>query len=366
MLNMVQTDYLIIDSDCPQPEYIKRAAQVIQKGGLVAFPTETVYGLGAKALDPESVQQIFRAKGRPSNKPLIVHIADWESLGQIVSTISETARRLGEKFWPGPLTLVLPRHPNVPMEVTAGSETVAVRWPANIIAEELIRAVGMPLVAPSANRSGKPSPTDAGHVMEDLGGKIELILDGGMTRLGVESTVLDLTKEVPTILRPGGVTREQLEEVLGEVRVQERVIVSEEAELEIEPQAEAETSSESSSEEYIKEKPLILVQAKEEELVQRILEIMDIMRERGMKIGILTSLENYPKYRDVKYPPDYLQVMGSRNDLADVALFLFKTLRESQLADVDTILVESFPEEGLGMAIMDRLRQACRGKVMKV
>ncbi|MGI6649403.1 MAG: L-threonylcarbamoyladenylate synthase [Bacillota bacterium] len=357
------TDYLIVNPIEPQAEYLERASLLIREGGLVAFPTETVYGLGANALDPEAVQQIYLAKGRPVDNPLIVHIADWASLESLTTEISEVARLLGERFWPGPLTLVLPRHPQVPLEVTAGLETVAIRWPKHPVAEALIRAAGVPIAAPSANRSGRPSPTEASHVMEDLVGRIELILDGGPVGLGVESTVLDLTKAVPTILRPGGITQEQLQAVLPEVRLgsasaAETVPASA-------PESAAAPSPGMQYGHYAPEKPLILVEGEIEDIRGQILKTMEQLRTNGAKVGVLASLESYPLYKEASPPPDYLQVMGSRHDLADLALYLFKTLRECDLVDVDVFLVEGFPEHGLGLAIMDRLRRACRGQIIK-
>ena len=367
MRRSVATDYMIVDPQNPQPPLINQASRIIQAGGLVAFPTETVYGLGADALNPQAIQAIFMAKGRPMDNPLIVHIADWSSLENLTNLNIEAeskVRLLGERFWPGPLTLVLPRHPQVPLEVTAGLETVAVRWPNHPVAEALIHAAGVPIAAPSANCSGRPSPTDAGHVMEDLAGKIELILDGGMVGVGLESTVLDLTQKIPTILRPGGVTLEQLREVLPEIRV-----------LDVTGMANNNSQATSSLvhpspgvkyTHYAPAMPLMLVEGEPQAIVSRILKLTTELQTQGTRVGVLTSLENINSYRDAANPPQYLQVMGSRQDLDDIALYLFKSLRECDLADVDVMLVEGFSEEGLGLAIMDRLRRACGGQIIRV
>lgn len=369
MQRMVNTEYLIVNPENPEPEIMTCAGRIIQSGGLVAFPTETVYGLGASALDAEAVQQIFLAKGRPQDNPLIVHIADWSSLEELAAEVSEPARLLGERFWPGPLTLVLPRHPRVPLEVTAGLDTVAVRWPAHPVAEALIRVAGVPIAAPSANRSGRPSPTDAGHVMEDLAGRIELILVAGMVGIGVESTVLDLTGAVPTVLRPGGITVEQLREVLPEVRVIENPLAGQTTAAPEDSASEKVAASPSPGTRYAHyapEKPLILIEGDLENFAPKIMHLINKMQADGTKVGVLSCSENAAFYREAEVPPDYIRVMGSRQDLADVALYLFKTLRECDLADVDVIVVESFPEEDLGLTIMDRLRRACRGQVIRV
>ena len=213
------TDTLRIDPDAPDDSAIRRAADVLRSGGLVAFPTETVYGLGAHALDRAAVRRIFEAKGRPSTDPLIVHVAAFAQVAPLVSAIPDAARLLAERFWPGPLTLVMRRSAAVPDEVTAGLDTVAVRIPAHPIAQVLLAAAAIPIAAPSANLFSRPSPTNAEHVLQDLDGRIDLVLDGGPTTVGVESTVLDLSTKTPTILRPGAVTLEMLREVLPDVEM---------------------------------------------------------------------------------------------------------------------------------------------------
>ncbi|HEX2188712.1 MAG TPA: L-threonylcarbamoyladenylate synthase [Longimicrobiaceae bacterium] len=206
-----------VDPADPDPEVIRRAAGTLRRGGLVAFPTETVYGLGASALDPEAVARIFAAKGRPSYNPLIVHVADADAARVLAAEWSEAARRLADAFWPGPLTLVVPKHPAVPGAVTAGLPSVALRVPAHPVAHALLREAGIPVAAPSANRSTQVSPTTAAHVERSLGGRVELILDGGPTLVGIESTVVSLAGGVPTLLRPGSVSLEDLRGIVGEV-----------------------------------------------------------------------------------------------------------------------------------------------------
>ncbi len=223
----MQTQVLTINAEHPQPEIIRQAAEVLRRGGLVAFPTETVYGIGANALDPEAAQSIFNAKGRPAKNPLIVHLPNAEAVHQVAQTWPSDAAILAEHFWPGPMTLVLPKKPHVPATVTGGGQTVAVRVPAHPVAQALLRAVELPIAAPSANRSTRLSPTEAQHVLRDLDGRINLLLDGGPTTRGIESTVIDLSVAVPRILRPGMISVDSIEKVLGktvELGFKERLI----------------------------------------------------------------------------------------------------------------------------------------------
>ncbi|MCS6818117.1 MAG: L-threonylcarbamoyladenylate synthase [Blastocatellia bacterium] len=325
-----------VTPDAPEPEAIARAAAVLRRGGLVAFPTETVYGLGADALNPRAVARIFAVKGRPADNPLIVHIAWKEQLHEVARAIPESAWHLAERFWPGPLTLVLPRQEQVPLETTGGLETVAVRMPDSAIALALIRALGRPIAAPSANLSGRPSPTAAEHVYEDLHGRIELILDGGPTRIGVESTVLDLTTIPPTILRPGGVSPEQLRPILGEVRLG----------------AEATEARRSPGTRYRHYRPraeVILIErweeAKHRPLVERLAASVRrlgyIGRDRGLSFGDV-------EVRLVELPPDP----------QEYARRLFAIFREMDQCGTELIIVEGIEETDLGLAVMDRLRRA--------
>jgi L-threonylcarbamoyladenylate synthase len=322
--------------DYPQ---LQEAASLLQQGEVVAFPTETVYGLGADATSSEAVEKIFVAKGRPSDNPLIVHIATKEQLGLIVSAVPSIAETLMEHFWPGPLTLVLPKKEGISERVTAGLSTVAVRMPDHPIALALIKQANVPVAAPSANRSGRPSPTLAAHVYEDLNGKIAGIVDGGATGVGVESTVLDCTDTVPVILRPGGVTKEQLEAVIGEVFMDEA----------LKDQTQTPKSPGMKYTHYAPKAPLTIVEGTREFLQK----IVNEKKAEGFKTGILTTEEN-----EAFYDGDVVITCGNRSDLTTVAAKLYDVLRAFDAAGVDVIFSESFPNEGIGIAIMNRLLKA--------
>jgi len=338
MVTHYQTSIWQVDPAAPDPEIIGRAAAVIRRGGLVAFPTETVYGLGANALDARAVRRVFEVKGRPPDNPLIVHVAAASEMAGLVRKVPPVALQLGERFWPGPLTLVLPAAPGVPREVTAGLDTVAVRMPAHPVALALIRAAGVPVAAPSANTSGRPSPTTAAHVFEDLGGKIEIILDGGPAPVGVESTVLDLTTDVPTVLRPGGVTVEALAAVLGEVRGS--------------PGETARPRSPGMKyRHYAPRGRVILVEGSP---AAQTAAIRELAREHaGRRVVILAADESaalYPGHTVVTY--------GPRRDLGEVARRLYEALRRCDELGAEVILAEATARAGLGLAVWDRLRRA--------
>lgn len=333
---MVPTEVVAISSDAPEPEAIQRAARILRQGGLVAFPTETVYGLGADALLPSAVERIFAVKGRPADNPLIVHIARPADLREIAREIPDCAARLIEAFWPGPLTLVLPKSPRVPLITTGGLETVAVRMPDHPVALRLIEAVGDPIAAPSANLSGRPSPTAAEHVLDDLGGRIEMILDAGPTSVGVESTVLDLTASPPVILRPGGVTLEQLERVLGGVRMT----------------AEAERLRHSPGTRYRHYSPrarMLLIEAWDEATHPKLLEAA--LRD-------VTTVGYIGSDRDFVGPGRIVHRIILSPEAEIYARRIFAALRELDRRGVEVIVVEGVPEVGLGRAVMDRLRRA--------
>ena len=313
---------------------ILEAAEVIRAGGLVAFPTETVYGLGADALSAAAVLRIFEAKERPRGNPLIVHVAGVDALEVVAARVPAEARALGGRFWPGPLTVVLPRADAVPLVTTGGLETVAVRVPAHPVAQALIAAAGRPIAAPSANRSGRPSPTRAEHVREDLDGRIELILDAGPTSVGVESTVLDLTTEPPTLLRPGGVTLEALQAVLGRVQV-----------LAGDDEEAARRSPGLRHRHYAPRARVKLIAPGTGEQVA--LPWLEARRP----VAIMAQ-------RPVSPGPPELHVKTMPGDLDAYARELFGALRELDALGVEAILVEAVPEEGLGRTIMDRLRRA--------
>ncbi|ASA97077.1 translation factor, Sua5 family [Anoxybacillus flavithermus TNO-09.006] len=323
-------------NSCPQ---VKQAAAYLQRGELVAFPTETVYGLGANAMSTAAVENIFVAKGRPSDNPLIVHIATTEQLHDIACDIPPVAYTLIEHFWPGPLTLVLSKKDAVSPRVTAGLNTVAVRMPNHPIALALIQASGLPIAAPSANRSGRPSPTTAKHVLDDLDGRIAAVVDGGATGVGVESTVIDCTSAIPTILRPGGVTKEEIERVIGAVDI-DRALVEKEA---------VPKSPGMKYTHYAPKAPLVVVYGSPSFLQQ----VVNEKRASGFTVGVLTTEER----RDT-YEADVVIACGRRSDLRTVAKQLYDALRAFDETHVHFIYSEAFPNEGIGVAIMNRLLKA--------
>jgi L-threonylcarbamoyladenylate synthase len=337
----LRTAYWRVDPVLPDPEIVARAAALLRAGGLVAFPTETVYGLGANAFDQEAVRRLFAAKGRPVDNPLIVHVAAKNELADLVREVPAVAKDLVGVFWPGPLTLVLPRSRAVPPVVTAGLDKVAVRMPAHPVALALIRAAGVPVAAPSANYSGRPSPTMAAHVLEDLDGRIEAVLDGGPAPVGVESTVLDLTVTPPVILRPGGITAEQLSAVLDGIAHHPEQTPGR-------PQAPG-----MKYRHYAPRTPLWLVDAPPEAAAARLGALAAEARAAGKSVVILTRRD----HRD-RFPEDRVVVCGESTDPAGVAAGLYTALRECDLLGADLILAEGLPPTGLGRAVMNRLRKA--------
>lgn len=351
---MEKTRYLRLDPDNPDPALIAVAAEVIRRGGLVAFPTETVYGLGGNGLDPEAVKRIFRVKGRPPENPLILHVASVEQARGLASTWPQSAEVLARRFLPGPLTLILPRAEGIPDEVTAGLPTVALRYPDNRIALALIAASGVPIAAPSANISGRPSPTRGEHVLADLGGRIEIILDGGPTDVGVESTILSLAGEQPVLLRPGGVTKEEIEGALGsKVIVPEVVLNPQQMEA---VRGRAAPSPGLFFKHYSPRAQVIVVTGSPEEQVTKVKNYLAANPER--RVGVLTTSENLPAYRDLQPPPVYLAALGSRFRPEEIASRLFGALREGDEREVEVLLVEAVAPEGMGMAVMNRLSRA--------
>jgi L-threonylcarbamoyladenylate synthase len=344
-------DNLVDDPDFyPQMhKFIEEAAGLLRNNELVAFPTETVYGLGGNALADETVEKIYAAKGRPSDNPLILHIADKEQLNSLVREISPLACALMEAFWPGPLTLVMPKKQGVANRASAGLDTLAIRMPDHPLALALIRETGLPIAAPSANLSGRPSPTTAQHVLQDLNGRIAGVLDGGPTGIGVESTVVDVTGNVPVILRPGGVTLEQITEVAGDAAV-DPGIISEKV---------APRSPGMKYRHYAPKGEMTLVEApSQEEMVRAILGLAEESAKQGKKVGILAAEETASRY------PSWCRVItcGKRSDLLSVARRVYDVLRTFDEQKVDVIYSETFPAEGVGAAIMNRLNKAAGGK----
>ena len=334
----MQTKTLQVDPDCPGTEAIAEAAERLRTGDLVAFPTETVYGLGANALDAEAVARIFAAKGRPARNPLIVHVADVESVLDLVTVWPETAQRLAEAFWPGPLTLVLPRHARIPDIVTGGGPTVGVRIPAHPVALALLRAAGVPVAAPSANRSLQLSPTRAEHVALSLGGRIPLILDGGATSGGIESTVVDLSGDVPRLLRPGLLGPTQIEAIVGPIRrAADLAPAAEDAPL---------PAPGMLSRHYAPRAPLELIADNR----NRLSRVCALLAE-GKRVGWLTFDPTPPTLPD-------LLVASMSLDPARYAARLYAALHELDAADVDAILVDTPPTEEAWIAVRDRLERA--------
>ena len=333
------TEILIVDAAAPDPEAVARAATCLRQGGLVAFPTETVYGLGAHALNALAVARIFEAKGRPANDPLIVHVAAFDQVAALVSRIPAPAAALAARFWPGALTLVMPRSPAVPDVVTAGLPTVAVRVPSHPVARALLEAARVPVAAPSANLFSRPSPTRASHVRDDLDGRIDIILDGGPAQFGVESTVLDLSGAVPTVLRPGAIGVQALAAVLGDVRVGHAPGEA--------VDAAAMRSPGLLSKHYSPRALLVLYEGTAAAVEARMKADARGAIAAGHKVGVLD--------------------FGADPDPAVVAARLFATIRELDASGVDLILARGVSTlDGLGLAIQDRLRRAAAGRVLNV
>ena len=326
-------------------EALQLAADLLRSGQLVAFPTETVYGLGANALDSEAVPGIFAAKGRPADNPLIVHIHDRAQLDGLCH-VSDAARSLMDAFWPGPLTLIMPRKPAVPDAVTAGLDTVAVRMPSHPVAAALLRACDLPIAAPSANRSGRPSPTTAQHVLQDMDRRIPLILDGGPCQVGLESTVVDMAHDMPCILRPGGVTQAMLEAVLGEVSVAGSVLRPLRSD-------EKALSPGMRYQHYAPQGQVTLVEGDEAEVIAALRTLHREAEADGRAACVMCFTEHVEALRDC-HPHD----IGSRNDPAQVAHRLFDTLRRLDDEGMDAIFSEVMPPEGVGLAVMNRLGRA--------
>lgn len=335
-------------------ELLREAAKVLRGGGLVAFPTETVYGLGANALDERAARKIYEAKGRPSDNPLIAHVADFEGIRPLVARIPEKGKKLAGAFWPGPLTLVFPKSDVVPEGITGGLETVAIRMPSNPIASELIRLAGFPVAAPSANTSGRPSPTRAEHVCQDMNGRIEMIIDGGAVGIGVESTIVDVTEEPPVLLRPGAVTVEMLEEVVGEVRIDPAITGP--MDPGIKPKAPG-----MKYRHYAPRADLTLVEGEQGNVVREINRLAEERLKAGHLVGIICTDETF-----LQYPAGIVKSMGERAREETVAHNLYAVLRDFDDIGVQYIYSEGFPEEHLGKAIMNRLNKAAGYRVRKV
>lgn len=388
----METLFWTVSAEKPEQDIIKQAAGIIRRGGLVAFPTETVYGLGADGLNPAAVRRIFAAKGRPSDNPLILHVARQEEVFRLAAEVKEQAQELMRRFWPGPLTLVLPKAACIPDEVTAGLDTVAVRMPRHPVALALIAAAGVPIAAPSANRSGYPSPTTGQHVYGDLAGRIEAVLESGPTGVGLESTVLDLSGDVPAILRPGGITREELAAVLGTVLIDPGLL---------DPRQKPKAPGMKYTHYAPRAAVYLLSGPSRERKALKIQELVWESARKGEKVGLLLTSETWQCLRDLPACPErqdsprgldaqhlpadnplptrthcvagqdglpenvaYARDLGSRSHLEEIAHVLYGELRNCDAAQVDLIYTETYQEEGLGAALMNRLLKSAGYKVI--
>lgn len=400
----METKRIIIeDRNHIKDEELKEAASILRSGGLVAFPTETVYGLGGNALDEDAARKIYAAKGRPSDNPLIAHVSCVEEVAPLVKEIPEAGRKLMEAFWPGPLTMIFPKSEKVPYGTTGGLDTVAIRMPDDPVANRLIALAGVPVAAPSANTSGRPSPTTADHVWQDMNGRIEMIIDGGPVGIGVESTIVDVSSAIPSVLRPGAITMEMLAEVLGEVSVDPAILGPLSADVRPKapgmkykhyaPKADLTlvepgtgTERESGAEQVTGAEQKNGAGQKtgaeqktgadrntgadpetgldETQLQAMICKVRELSREKieaGYKVGVICTDESRGCYTDGE-----VRSIGARKSQASVAHNLYALLREFDDLGVDYIFSESFPKDHLGQAIMNRLSKAAGYKIVKV
>ena len=350
----MKTLLLKINPENPDATKIQAVAQIIQRGGLVAFPTETVYGLGADALNPAAVLALFEAKKRPLDNPPIVHVADPAEVHRLVAEVPPKAIVLMDKFWPGPLTLIFKRSSLMPKVTVAGLATVAIRMPKHKVALSLIKQSRCPIAAPSANLAGKPSPTTAQHVYEDLNGRIDAIIDGGATNIGVESTVVDLSVDPPMLLRPGGTPFEALKKVLGDMKLHPFVQAEQELSLgEI-------RSPGMKHKHYAPKAQVILVEGDVSAVKAKVKELAESCKAKGEKVGVLATDETQTAYH-----ADVVKSLGSRSKLVAVAHNLFRLLREVDAENVDVIIAEGVSSDGLGLAVMNRLRKASGYHIVK-
>ena len=350
----MQTKVVKIDSANIDDAAMKEACDLIRAGELVAFPTETVYGLGADALHPEASKKIYAAKGRPSDNPLIVHISKFEDLVSIAREVPPQAKKLADAFWPGPLTMIVWKNDRVPYETTGGMDTVAIRMPKHPVARRLIEGSGCLIAAPSANTSGKPSPTEASHVALDMDGRIPMILDGGPVGIGIESTIVDLSEETPMILRPGYITQEMLQEVLGEKVCMDPGIIASDSTRK--PKAPG-----MKYKHYAPKADLVLVEGETDKVVARINELVREKQQLGQKVGVIATDETF-----LRYEADHVVSIGAREDEDAIARHLYKILREFDDWNVDAIYSESFATPRIGQAIMNRLLKAAGHQVIPV
>jgi len=348
----MDTEIISIDENNIDEELLAKAGRIIKDGGLVAFPTETVYGLGGDALNPASSKKIYSAKGRPSDNPLIVHIADIEDMEYIVSEITEEAGILADKYWPGPLTMILKKSDKIPYETTGGLDTVAVRMPVHKTAAAFIRAAGGYVAAPSANISGRPSPTCAKYVIQDMNGRIDMIIDGGDSGIGLESTIVDLSGNVPILLRPGYITIEDLRDTLGDVDIDKTIL---DGECKDRPKAPG-----MKYKHYAPKGDLKIVAGEESAVIDRINRLTREAKKDNKKVCIIATDETRSSY-----VCDIIKSIGSRTDEEVIAHRLYTILRECDDEDIEVIYSESFDTSGIGQAIMNRLLKAAGHHVIE-
>jgi len=351
----MNTEILKVNEEEVSGRELAPAVEILRAGGLVAFPTETVYGLGADALDEKAAKKIYESKGRPSDNPLIVHIADVKALEDLAVDIPEAAYALAEAYWPGPLTMILKKSDKVPYGTTGGLESVAIRMPSHKLAKKLIEESGLYIAAPSANSSGKPSPTLAEHVVYDLSGRIDMVIDGGKAVIGLESTIIDLTSERPCILRPGYITKDMLEKVIGQVDY-DKVVMMKEADASVKPKAPG-----MKYKHYAPSGDVTIYEGDTNLVVQRINEEAKRAQEEGKTVGIIATEET-----KAQYLTGTVKSIGTRKDDETIAASLYAVLREFDQDKTQVILSESFYDDQLGQAIMNRLVKASGYKIIHV
>lgn len=351
----MNTKIIKLDKEDLREEKLEEAAEILRAGGLVAFPTETVYGLGANALDKDAATKIYEAKGRPSDNPLIVHISQVKDMEKLAQDIPDKAYTLAEVFWPGPLTIILKKKACVPSQTTGGLDTVAIRLPADQIARKLIEVSGVFVAGPSANLSGKPSPTTAKHVMNDLSGKVEMIIDGGRATLGLESTIVDLSGDAPMILRPGCITKAMLENVIGQIEY-DPVILQKSPDLKLKPKAPG-----MKYRHYAPEGKLTILEGEIEKVAQAINLKAKEKLDGGSRVGVIATDETKALYHY-----GTVKSIGSRQEEATIAAGLYGILREFDELHTEYIYSESFADNSLGQAIMNRLLKAAGYLVIKI
>ncbi|MCI1945298.1 L-threonylcarbamoyladenylate synthase [Clostridium luticellarii] len=350
----MNTKIEMVDEKNLNEDTIEEAAKIIREGGLVAFPTETVYGLGANALDPGAVKKIFQAKGRPQDNPLIVHIWDIKQIETLAHDVPDIAYKFMERFWPGPMTVILPKSSIIPDITSASLPSVGIRMPSNVIARELIKKSGVPIAAPSANISGRPSPTDVERCIEDLDGKVDFILGGEMCQVGVESTVIDCTVTPTCVLRPGGITLEMLREIDGEVYIDPAVMKK--PDKNIKPKAPG-----MKYRHYAPKAPVKIVCGDLKKTIEKINEMVQNYIDENKLVGIIATDETKNFYNK-----GLVMSLGSRNNMPSISKNLFETLRSFDDKNVDIILSEAFEEKGIGVAIMNRLSKSAGFDITRV